>query len=185
MTAYKIKYDFENYYSLIIKNAELGLKMPHYSPRFQATSRREEWVAPNASFYASSGYSSNSVSLPDITTWMTGLLVLNQKSYDCLNTILARSGEFLPIQADGVDYYLFNTLSVIDDCHIYKTKAVSDPDVYDGLTNILFDDVATEKLAVFKSTIDHCLFAFCSDQLKALVEENDLQGLIFEEVKAV
>ena len=82
MSDYKISYDFEKFYSFIIKNSELGEKMPDYSPRFVAKPRLQGWVAPEASYYASDNYGGVDESIPDITTWLTGNLVFSQKAYE-------------------------------------------------------------------------------------------------------
>lgn len=184
MKAYKIKHDWENYYSLIIKNAELGSKMPTYSPRFDAKPRAKEWVKPNASFYASSNYAHEKAYLPDITTWLTGNLVFNEKSYALLSDRLQISGEILPISIEGMDYYVLNTLKVIEDQLVNTEKAVNvnELGVDLGLANIAFYDDDLDGALLFKSNIDKLVSTYCTQEFKDLLVTNGLKGLIFEEI---
>lgn len=176
---YKIKNNYENFYSFLIKNAELGSKMPNYSPRFQAESRIDNWVKSNGSFYASSNYSSDKVAIPDITTWLSGLLVLNMKAYECLRGPLEKSGEFLPISVESIDYYVFNTLKVIPDEGVDKSNAKPDPDIQGSLVDVVFYESKLDSCPLFKSSIDHYLYSYCTEEFKKITAENGLQGLEF------
>ncbi|RDH85989.1 MAG: hypothetical protein DIZ80_00515 [endosymbiont of Galathealinum brachiosum] len=184
MRVYKIKNDRENYYSLIIKNVELGSKMPNYSPGFDATSRINDWVKPGASFYESSGYIGDGIKFPDVSTWITGNLVLNEKAYNLLNENLRVSGEFLPISIEGIDYYVFNTLKVIDD-NLINTENSEDNielGVNMGLKNVSFKDSDLDGAVLFKSNIDKLVSTYCTEQFKELLIVNGFNGLLFEEV---
>lgn len=178
---YRIKNNFEDYYSFLLKNAELGSKMPNFSPRFQAKPRLNEWVIPNASFYASANYKNDKVVIPDMTTWLTGLLVLNQKAYSYLQAVLGDSGEFLPVSVEGAKYYAFNTLNVIPETAMDKSEAKPDPDVEHNLVGVKFDEASLGDHQVFKSSVDHLLHTFCTGSFKRTVEEIGLRGLVFEE----
>lgn len=169
MNTYKILNDFENYFSFTIKGVELYSKMPEYSPRFDATSRKDDWVTPDASFYQSDNYKNPKTAIPDITTWVTGNLVLNQKAYDVLAGKLAISGEFLKVLVGGVEYYIFNTLKVIEDEFINKDKA---EEMVEGLSDAV----------VFKSPTDHVLYTYCTQEFIDILKDNNLKGLLFEEV---
>jgi len=180
---HKLTDDYENFYTFTIKGVELYSKMPDYSPRFEAKSRVDEWVTPNASFYATANYTNEKVSIPDITTWVTGNLVLNTKAYDLLFDKLKGAGEFLPVSIEGIDYYIFNTLNVIDDSCINKDNAqeVIGGGVNVGLENISFntDGLGNELVFKFKSTSDHVLHTYCTENFKQLLADNDLKGLLF------
>lgn len=187
MNTYKLTNDYENHYTFTIKGVELYSKMPDYSPGFDASSRLGEWVTPNASFYASDNYINDKISIPDITTWVNGNLVLNAKAYNLLADKLKESGEFLPVSIEGIDYYIFNTLKVIDDKYINTDKAseVIDGYINAGLENISFSTEGLNGAVVFKSTSDHKLHTYCTDSFKAFLHEHDLKGLIFTEMLVV
>lgn len=187
MKTYKLTDDYENQYTFTIKGVELYSKMPDYSPRFDATSRLSEWVTPNASFYATANYLNEKISIPDITTWVAGNLVLNTKAYETLSNKLKESGEFLPVSVEGIDYYIFNTLKVIDDKYINKDKAraVVDGGVNVGLENVSFSTDGLEGAYVFKSSSDHVLHTYCTESFKELIVEHDLKGLLFTEMVVV
>lgn len=184
---FTLKNDFENTYSLLIDGIELHTKMPSFKPRFFAKPRWQEWVMPEASFYCSENFEGMGESLPDVTNWATGVLVLNPKAYEVFHNYLANSGEFLPISINGGTYYLFNTLYIIPDAAIDKRKAVEviDTGVHFGQTNVAFDEafLDSEKVGVFKSNTNKLLHSFCTEKFKTIYEENGFKGLVFERVE--
>lgn len=183
---YKLKPDYKNTYSLLIENVELGTKMPKYNPRFLGKSRLAEWVMPEASFYYSANFEGQGESIPDITTWSAGVLVISPKAYAVFHDYLARSGEFLPISVGDEIYYLFNTLYVIPEAAINREKAVEviDTGVHFGQSNVIFDELALNagNIIVFKTSTDKLLYSFCSEQFKKMYSANSFKGLIFEDV---
>lgn len=184
MKTYKITNDFENFYTFTIKGVELYTKMPSYSPRFDASTRLDEWVVPDASFYATANYLNDKVSVPDITTWLSGNIVINKNVYELLNDKLKQSGEFLPVKVEGIDYYIFNTLKVIQDEYINTSKAIEvvDLGVDVGLENIGFSTEGLDGAFLFKSSTDHCLYSYCTEDFKILLQNHNLNGLLFEEI---
>jgi hypothetical protein len=181
-----LKRDFQNTYSLLIDNVELGTKMPTYRPRFFAKPRLQEWVMPEASFYYGENFEGMRETLPDVSNWATGVLVFNPKAYEVFKNYLAKSGEFLPISISGETHYLFNTLYVIPDSAIDKSKAVEviDTGVHLGQTNVIFDEsfLGAENILVFKSDTNKLMHSFCTAEFKKLYEENGFKGLTFEPV---
>ncbi len=187
MKTYKLTDDYEKHFTFTIKGAELYNKMPDYSPRFNTKTRLTEWVKPDASFYATENYLNEKVSIPDITTWVAGNLVLNTRAYEILSDTLKVSGEFLPVSVEGIDYYIFNTLRIIDEKYIDKTKAreVIDGSVNVGLENISFSTNGLEDDGVFKSESDHLLHTYCTENFKQLLIDNNLNGLLFTEMVVI
>lgn len=183
---YKLKDDHPISCLLLIDGVELYTKMPTYKPRFFAKPRLQEWVMPEASFFFSDGAEQMKEDLPDITTWSTGVLAFNPKAYGVFHTSLEKAGEFLPISVYGETYYLFNTLYVIPDTEIDKSKAVDliDTGVHLGQVNVAFDEdfLAAKNISVFKSNTNKLLHSFCTEQFKKLYEENGFKGLVFEPV---
>ncbi len=181
MSVYRIKNDFENFFTFTVKNAELGLKMPNYSPKFLAKSRIGDWVKPNASFYASANYQSEKVLIPDLTTWNAGLLVLNTKSYGLLKEVLSLSGEFLEVSVEGIEYFIFNTLKTIDEDKQDYSNAMEDPNLYGSKLGVKIDESAFDGVHILKTSIDNCLHMYCTDSFKKLVKEKGLMGLEFQD----
>ncbi|MCO1336833.1 hypothetical protein MO867_21120 [Microbulbifer sp. OS29] len=186
MTVYKINRPFDEFYTFTIKNAELGSKMPKYSPKFRAQPRLDQWVKPNAEFYAGDTYAHDKPRIPDITTWVTGNLVLNKKAFDILGEKLATSGEFLPVSVEGIDYYMLNTLKVIPKDGIDLSGATDffDSGVNRGKINVGFDTSTLGNSVVFKTPTDHLLYSYCTEELKTLLEAHSLLGLDLEGVSA-
>lgn len=182
MSIYKLKADFENYFSFTIENAELFGKMPSFSAKFKAKPRIQDWNEPTGHFYQSENYKSSKINLPDITTWLLGNLVLNEKAYQALKPSLEHLGEFLPINGDGTKYYAFNNLHIINDAAIDQeaTKPNIQSGVNMGLERLAFILQKTNKELVFKTNADNLAALYCTDNFKALIEKHGLKGLIFE-----
>lgn len=115
---------------------------------------------------------------------VTGNLVLNEKAYGVLKENMSVSGEFLSISVEGMDYYVFNTLKIIDDKLINTDKALDNIElgVNAGLKNVSFYDDALEGAVLFKSNIDKLVSSYCTEQFKDILVINGLNGLVFEEV---
>lgn len=183
---YRLKYDYQNTYLLFIDGVELGTKMPSYRPRFLGKPRLNEWVMPEASFYYSENFEGMRATLPDISIWSAGVLVLNPAAYKIFHACLEKAGEFLPINIEGETYYLFNVLYIIPESATNREKAVEivDSGVHLGQGNVSFDEsfLGLEEMAVFKTSTDRLVFSYCTEQFKNLYENNGFKGLIFEPV---
>jgi hypothetical protein len=181
---YKLNSDYQNTSLLFIDGVELGTKMPGYRPRFLGNARTNEWVMPEASFYYSENFEGIRETLPDITIWSAGVLVLNTNAYKVFKNVLEKSGEFLPISIQDEIYYLLNVLYIIPETAINKEKSIEfvDSGVHLGQSNVSFDEsfLTLEGLAVFKTPTDRLVFSYCTDQFKKLYEQNDFKGLVFE-----
>jgi len=184
MSIYRIGFDFERYYSFSIDNAELGRKMPDFSPRFKAQARKSTWVTPVAKFYKSENYKGKGKSLPDISTCYAGNLVLNGKAYDALSERLSFLGEFLGVTHEGEDYYIFNNLTVIDDSTIdeQESEILKHDEIHVGVKTLVFNDSATFPL-VFKTHSDRLLLSYCDDAFYEEVAKLGLTGLVFDVVE--
>jgi hypothetical protein len=183
---FKLSNDFENTYSLLIDNIELLTKMPTFRPRFFATPREADWSAPQASLYASENFEGADGAFPDLTTWGTGLVVFSPKAHAIYNDSLLSFGEFLPMTINEETWYLYNTLYVIPDAAIDKSRAVEvvDTGVHHGQSNVVFDEsfLNKEGVMIFKSTTNKLMHSFCTQNFKKLYEENSFTGLVFEPI---
>ncbi len=184
---YKLIHDYKNTYSLLIDGVELLTKMPTFRPRFLGKAKLQEWVAPEASFYYGENFEGMRETLPDVSMWSLGVIVLSPAAYKVFHACLEKAGEFLPITIGGETYYLFNILYIIPESAINREKAVEiiDSGVHLGQGNVSFDEsfLGLEEIAVFKTPTDRLVFSYCTEQFKKLYEENDFKGLVFEPVE--
>jgi hypothetical protein len=181
---YKITHDFENTYSLLIEPSELFSKMPGYRPRFKAKALANQWVEPEASYFASANFSGETGAIPDVSTWRLGQLVLNTKAYDSLKDCLEPSGEFLPISVGRSVFYIFNPLYIIPDTAINLDNAVDviESGVHLGKNNVSFDEefLKKERVCVFKTNTDHLVYSYCTEGFRNIYDSSDFKGLNFE-----
>lgn len=91
--------------------------------------------------------------IPDISTWIDATLLLSPKAKRLLGETLAEYGEFLPIKINDETFEIFNCLT------LRETKEASD--------------------LIFKSADSHCANLYCQQRFKDLVEDLDLQGVVF------
>jgi hypothetical protein len=126
----------------------------------------------------------NARELPDVTTWQTHFLVLNQKAHDALKAILEPLGELLPLEVESGDYYLFNPLARLPEDVIdlerseYEYHATEEEPV--GFKVLYFngDNIPQDK-PLFCVQSDFAYNLYCDDRFKGLVGENELGGLVF------
>lgn len=179
---YRIENDFENCFSLLIENTELGEKMPHYSPKYRAKSKLGGWVAPKASYFKSENYSNVEDVLPDISLWYFGVLALSPQAYDKLADDMSSGGEFLPITVEGVTHYLFNPLYVAKESALDLSSATDlvDSGVHIGKQGFSFRESELEGVQVFKTNEDKLVHSYCTEQFKQRLEANGYRGLKFK-----
>lgn len=118
--------------------------------------------------------------LPDISLWANIHLFVSDKAHKILREKLESHGDFLPIKADGHQYYIFT-------CFTYGKEIESSLsyEYHNGnainLTSLEFDESDAKDKPVFKSNSKLCGSIFCNDDFKSICENNNLQGLRFEE----
>lgn len=96
--------------------------------------------------------------IPDISVWLgNACLVLSEKSYSSLHKALVNSGEFLTVECDGLNFYIFNCLDMVE--------------------NFDFSGTAANQKLIFKTALDNCTELYCTDQFKKLLENMGLKGI--------
>lgn len=117
--------------------------------------------------------------IPDIAVWLGyASLVLNEKAYDAIGSMLKEFGEFLPIASDGVTYHIFNCRTLVDTDEQHSRKTMFDG-LPIGVEKFVFADNHTNDQIVFKSEYNSCVDLFCGDALKNAVEKHQLNGVAF------
>lgn len=123
--------------------------------------------------------------IPDITTWQTDLLALNQKAYAVLKDTLASLGEFLPVEVESETYYLFNVLTRLADDVIdsEKSEFETHQDEVVGFRTLHFlEQNIPQDFLLFCVKHDYAYNIYCDDRFKQLVTESELSGLYFNPV---
>jgi hypothetical protein len=181
---YKLTKDFENSFSVLIEGEELYSKMPTYSPRFLATARSANWNMPEGSFYRTDNFKGANNSLPNISLFATGVVVLDGAAHEQFSKMLAPTGEFLPVSINGERHYLFNVLYVVPDEAVNLNNAVErvDSGVHLGQTNVTFDEqfLNEKSILLFKTKTDKLIFTYCTQVFKDQYESFGLKGIVFE-----
>ena len=122
--------------------------------------------------------------IPDITTWQTNFLVLNQKAYDALKEMLEPLGELLPLVVESDTYYLFNPLVRLPDDVIdmekseYEYHNTEEEPV--GFKVLYFNEnTIPEDELLFCLQNDFAYNIYCDVRFKNIVSEKGLCGLCF------
>lgn len=184
MTIYRLKADHESYMVFTLKPDELYAKMGEdFLYHIDRTPQKQEnWVAPNITFRIPQGYA-NANKIPDLTDWVNSHLVLNQKAYQILSGYLGSYGEFLPVFCEGIPYYIYNVLKLIDESAIdtENSERKMEGGIQTGLKKLKFKEDQLKYVDIFKTEYDTFLNVFCSDEFKQQVESAGLKGLNFTE----
>ena len=122
---------------------------------------------------------------PDISTWQTDLLIINQKAYGLLKDTFEAYGELLPVEIDSETHYLFNVLTRLPDEVIDTEK--SEYEYYEeepvGFKTLFFveKNIPGDTL-LFCMQNNFAYNIYCDDRFKNMVNDNGLGGLIFNPV---
>lgn len=140
---------------------------------------QKAWQPIKGKFYPKIG---GATAAPDITTYSTDLLVLNQKAYDALKDTLEPFGELLPILVEDQTYYLLNVLSRLADEVIDAEN--SEYEYYDeeevGFKVLNFDaNKIPQDSLLFCIQNKFAYNIYCDDRLKSLIQDKGLAGLHF------
>jgi hypothetical protein len=180
---YRLIDDYDQYMTFFIEPKELRAKMGDDIKIYMGAAPDrylDYWVKPDVTFYREDEYP-QAFAIPDLTLWGE-FLVLNGKAYDTLSSKLGSYGEFLPVNCEGITYYLLNVLTFAED-HNALNKAESEYYEMDGLRTglkkITFKEEQLEGVLLFRAEYEGYGRIFCSSEFKQLVEALKLKGLKF------
>lgn len=140
-------------------------------------SLKDIWKEMTCSFHSASR--KGTPVKPNITYFMS-FLALDDKSFSVLSPLLEPYGEFLTIDADGEQYWLFNCLSFGKEDHDECVFEYSNG-IQIGLKKLVFQQDDVDEKPVFKSKLLYGEPLFCSSVFKKAYDEADLEGLVFDE----
>lgn len=183
MTVYRIRANHDNFMTLSIKLDELYAKMGEdFLYHIDRTPQKQDnWVKPDATFRKPKDFP-KADNIPDLTDWVNSHLVLNQSAYDALASHMEGYGEFLPVSCEGKSYYIFNVLKLVDESAIdlVNSEREIEGGIQVGLNKLKFKESLLKDTLLFKTEFDTYLNIFCDEKFKKLVDDADLQGIIFK-----
>jgi hypothetical protein len=118
-----------------------------------------------------------SETIPDVTTWVAGTLVLSDKAKQLL-TCLEGHGEYLPIDTPAGEYWIFNCLEVLPADEKQSKRTVEKGQFLD-IKTIVFSEDDIKNICIFKTDYDGFRSTFCTGILKEEIVKNHLSGLTF------
>ncbi|MBU2071695.1 MAG: hypothetical protein KKE72_05060 [Gammaproteobacteria bacterium] len=133
----------------------------------------DRWVKPSCGF--NKKYKNRNEPC-DVSLWGSFLL-LSPFAYESLSSNLSAHGEFLPIDLNGTDWWLFNCLELgaesLSDCVIHEAAHSTE------LEKLVFDESTLSEKLIFKSKLEGCKTLFCDDRVKMAVTQLPVCGVNF------
>lgn len=144
---------------------------------------REFWQPMNATFFDENDMR-KLLAMPDITAWFGyNCLALNQTAFNKLETHLSKLGEFLPVTSEGIPYFLFHSTNKTGlDCVVMEesSRAIDETGFID-VHALRFNEELVNQQMVFQTEFTGYRFLYCTEEFKALVQSNNLNGLLFSD----
>jgi len=178
---YKLRFDRSKYLAFEISPDELEEKLgADHLFMLDEPEWSKFWKPINARFIDFSD-KKNVTTPPDITLWFTDQLVLNEKAYKLLSSQLESYGEFLPVKCEGIPYWVLHVTKMAENNAIDEIS--SNRNIEEGgyieVINLTLNEEQVKNMLLFKTEYNGFKNIYCSEGFKAIVEENSLNGLIF------
>jgi hypothetical protein len=150
---YRLRFDRENYMLFDIPPHDLEYTLGDIFLLDNPKSIWTDFWKPLSGRFNDWSEKKNVLKIPDITCWFTDNLVLNQKSYDLLVKKLSSYGEFLPVNVEGVPYWIlhvnkFTDMDMIDE---KNSKRFIDAAECINLERLVFREEGLNELLLFKT----------------------------------
>ncbi|GAA6169244.1 hypothetical protein NBRC116591_30550 [Sessilibacter corallicola] len=120
-----------------------------------------------------------SLAIPDISV-AQGRLFLNPKAYRLLEPIIREDGEFLPLKYEHGEAYLFNPLRVAEKAGALNQQ-LSTKNEWGDLENLSFHEDKVKDWSLFRCEYDVYMSLNCREDIKQVIETNELNGVFFTE----
>ncbi|TOH06759.1 hypothetical protein CGI90_23725, partial [Vibrio parahaemolyticus] len=157
MTVYKITDDLTKFQSVCSGPDEIATQLGDFDyferillQAVENKSLKDIWKPAEVEF--EDVLTDNSV-LPDISLWLRTYLVLSPRAYEALNSCLSESGDFLPVNYQGEQWYLYTSLTFGKEDRQKCVEKISygSPD---GLEVLAFIDDDVKDKVIFKSRLE-------------------------------
>ncbi|GMR16297.1 MAG: hypothetical protein BMS9Abin31_0619 [Gammaproteobacteria bacterium] len=177
---FKLRFDRFNFMEFELSPSEIEAKLGDIFILDNTNTWSDFWKPINGSFFDDSD-KQNIIALPDIALWSTDEIVCNEKAYNILKNTLAPYGEWLPVSIEGVSYWLLHVTQKTGIEFVDVKNSIRTIDIVDHIEieKLLFNENMLNEMLIFKTQYNNYNNIYCLDKFKILVEENDLQGLIF------
>ncbi|MCW8125527.1 hypothetical protein [Microbulbifer halophilus] len=187
MKAYRLVNDYDSYQTLQLDTIKIveQLGRPDLIRKIKRmtstgnTPLIDIWGDVKSTFAPMEG--TQSVKIPDVSVWKGAGLLFSGRAHAYFKLMLEPFGEFLPVEVEGHDFYLFHLMTegkVDLDSSSREDDEFGEPMT---VTALKFDDSDIEDKLLFKSEYEFYQAPFCNQKFKELYQEYDLEGLIFEE----
>ena len=137
----------------------------------------EIWKPLTIEFRRCSGTTKTSLTVPDISVNF-GRLAFSERAAEVLRPVLACAGEFLPVSHKDGRAFIFNPLITAEALRAIDASLTT-YDAHDNLTHFGFLAEKLANIPLFKTELDSYKGIFCSSQIKALCEQENLTGAYF------
>lgn len=148
----------------------------HIDLTYRPISYLDSWVPISVSLYKEEGGITGD-KVADIMPFQ-GKLFLSQVAYELLHPLIETDGEFLPVEYEDGNGYIFNPLSLAENVKGLDTKK----SVKNGLRDVeamAFFDVRVSQFMIFKTEFDNYVSMICQTEVKDAIEQGKLGGVIF------
>ena len=135
------------------------------------------WKNPIKVNFSDNSEGMTGTGIPEIAEHQ-GRLFLSQKAYEILRDLLEKDGEFLPVEYENGQGFIFNPLSLAEAVDGIDNK-LSVKNEWGEVENIAFHNDKVKNLQIFKSNFDAHYNVFCQESVKNAVEKSGLKGVIF------
>ena len=183
---YALNNDYTQYQDLKLGLRDIVRLTPDHIPlddvlhfSYRNTHLMSFWLTPETKFSKNIGF--ENATIPDLSHWHRGTLVLSPRAFRLLRERLEKTGELLPVIVGTDTFYIYN-------CFVFgkedekKTKfSYLDDGRPFELLELVFTPETSDKL-LFKSKLENCVTLFCNDQFKQIIEEYKLTGLDLDSV---
>ncbi|WP_447471144.1 hypothetical protein [Vibrio harveyi] len=182
MTVYRITDNLNDFQTICTTPDEIAIQLGDFdyfvrilSQATENQSLKDIWKPVELEF--EDVFANNSV-LPDISLWLRTYLVLSPKAFGILHSYLSKSGEFLPTYYQGEQWHLYTSMTFGQEDRQKCVEKISYGSI-EGLDTLVFIDDDVKDKAVFKSRLEGAANLYCTDHLKSLCEQNQLDGIVF------
>jgi hypothetical protein len=184
MYAYQLKNDPEKYKVVVQSSYELSKNLGVGIRTMQSRMISDEsmgdiWKVVKVQ---AEQQSPTAETIPDVSVWGNGWLVLSKNAYEKLLVHLEELGEFLPVDVDvdGNEMFIFRCTSWAKEDESECILHYVDGEV-DGLEHLAFDQEEIDRKLLFKSKLQGGSVVYCSPAFKGLCSELKLDGLRYDE----